>query len=341
MLIVYSPHQRSHAPQTFVVAGQVRAHPDSPERIDGLLRGVAAGAHEVIEPADHGLRYIRLVHTERYLSFLRDAHEQWTHLRNASDMVLPNVHPRMTAGVYPTSIVGRAGIHVYDLSCPITSTTFDTVVWNASSAAEAAMQVASGARKHVYALCRPPGHHSGADYAGGFCYLNNAAIAAEILRERFRHIAVLDIDVHHCNGTQDIFYERGDVYVASLHGNPADFYPFYSGYATETGSGAGAGANYNVPLPRGLGDDDYLGALAGALERIQAVGADALVVSVGFDGYELDPLSCLKLTTDGFRRIASAIAELGLPTVLVQEGGYLCSDLGRNLSAFLGGFESR
>ncbi len=340
MLIVYSPHQRAHEPGTFVVAGRARAHPDVPERAESLLRGVSDGSHDVIEPADHGLRYVRLVHTQRYLDFLRDAHERWQQLRNASESVVPNVHPRRVTGTYPDSIVGRAGFHVYDLSCPIGAPTFSTAVWNANVAAEAALRVASDAHKTAYALCRPPGHHSGAEYAGGFCYLNNAAIAAEILRERFRRVAVLDVDVHHCNGTQDIFYERGDVLVVSLHGDPADFYPFYWGYASETGSGSGAGANFNIPLPRGLGDDGYLAALDGALERIRAADADALIVSVGFDAYEHDPLSSLKITTEGFRRIAIAIAALGLPTVLVQEGGYLCSDLGRNLSAFLRGFAS-
>jgi len=340
MLIVYSPHQRAHDPATFVVAGTARVHPDTPERAESLLRGVSDAVHDIVEPTDHGLRYVRLVHTEQYLSFLRDAHEQWQQLRNASESVVPNVHPRHTTGTYPKSIVGRAGFHVYDLSCPIAAPTFSTVVWNSHSAAEAALQVASDARDVAYALCRPPGHHAGADYAGGFCYLNNAAIAAEILRERFRRVAVLDVDVHHCNGTQDIFYERGDVLVVSLHGDPVDFYPFYWGFESETGSGAGTGANLNIPLPRGLGDEGYLAALAGGLARIRAADTEALVVSLGFDGYEHDPLSCLKITSDGFRRIAAAIAALDLPTVLVQEGGYLCSDLGRNLSSFLQGFSS-
>jgi|SRR5579863_4620659 len=337
MLVVYSPHQRSHRPAQFVVAGQLRAHPDVPERLDSLLTGIADG-HELIEPADHGLRYVGLVHTARYLEFLQVAHEQWHTITNAADTIIPNVHPRRTDRTYPRSIVGRTGFHVYDLSCPINHETWHAVLWNAHSATEAALQVASGKRMAAYALCRPPGHHAGPDYAGGFCYLNNSAIAAAVLREKFSRVAVLDVDVHHGNGTQDIFYDRDDVLVISLHGDPRDFYPFYWGHADETGAGPGKGANCNIPLPRGLADEDYLVQLSRAIERIGTWHAQALVVPLGFDTYEHDPLAWLKITTNGFARIAAAIAALGLPTVLVQEGGYLCRDLGRNLAAFLHGF---
>lgn len=338
MLVVYTPHEKEHAPESYIGAGRPRPHPDVPDRAQRLLRGVAAGRHDVVEPGDHGLRYARLVHTERYLDFLGSAHEQWLALRDPSPAVLPNVHPRAPGVNYPASVVGRAGMHMYDLACPVSANTFAVAVRNSHSAAEAALQVASGGLDCAYALCRPPGHHSGADYAGGFCYLNNAAIAAEILREEYRHVAVLDVDVHHGNGTQDIFYERADVFVASLHGDPADFYPFYWGHASETGAGPGAGATLNIPLPRGLGDDGYLAALDAVLAVIRARECAALVVSVGFDAYEHDPLSCLRITTPGFARIAAAIGALGLPTVLVQEGGYLCSDLDRNVAAFLEGF---
>jgi acetoin utilization deacetylase AcuC-like enzyme len=164
-------------------------------------------------------------------------------------------------------------------------------------------------------------------------------VAASILRQAFRRVAVLDVDVHHGNGTQDIFYERADVLVVSLHGDPAHFYPFYWGYSQELGAGEGTGANLNFPLPRGMGDEAYLGELRTALDRVRAFGAESLVLSLGLDAYERDPLSWLAITTDGFRRIAAAVSALGLPTVLVQEGGYLCADLGRNLAAFLRGFE--
>ncbi len=339
MLVVYSPHQLQHAPQAFVSAGRSRRHPDVPERAESLLRGLGSGRHDVVEPGDHGVRYARLVHTDRYLDFLGCAHAQWQQLRDPSPDVVPNVHPRRENAPYPAAIAGRAGYHLYDLACPISAGTFVSVLWNSHSAAEAAIRVATGNLDCAYALCRPPGHHAGADYAGGFCYLNNAAIAASVLREQYRRVGILDVDVHHCNGTQDIFYDRADVVVASLHGDPAGFYPFYWGYADERGSGAGEGANLNIPLPRDTGDDAYLAALDVALERIRITGCEAVVVSLGFDAYERDPLSCLKITTRGFSQIARSIARLGLPTVLVQEGGYLCEDLGLNLAAFLDGFE--
>jgi acetoin utilization deacetylase AcuC-like enzyme len=341
MLIVYSPHQREHRPDTFLAAGSLRAHPDVPERLDALLSGVEGGHHEIVEPRDHRDRYVGLVHTERYVEFLSGAYAAWRQLPAGSPTVIPNVHPRrITKDNYPSSIVGRAGYHLYDMSCPIGEATWTAALWNSHSAAEAALRVANHASTSAYAMCRPPGHHAGAEYAGGFCYLNNAAIAASILRRSFARVAVLDVDVHHCNGTQDIFYERADVVVVSLHGDPAAFYPFYWGYAAETGAGDGIGSNLNLPLPRGLGDAEYLERLDIALESIRASGASALVVSLGFDAYEHDPLSWLKITTDGFRRIAAAVAGLGLPTVLVQEGGYFCPDLGRNLAAFLRGFET-
>jgi acetoin utilization deacetylase AcuC-like enzyme len=342
MLIVHSQHQLAHRPGSFLSAGSPRAHPDIPERLDALKSGVDTNRHAMIEPRDHGERYVRLVHTERYLEFLREAHAAWRRLAAGSEAVIPNVHPRrLTKDNYPSSIVGRAGYHLYDMSCPIMEATWPAVLWNSHCAAEAALRVVEGSSASAYAMCRPPGHHAGADYAGGFCYLNNAAIAASILRQGFARVAVLDVDVHHGNGTQDIFYERSDVVVVSLHGEPQSFYPFYWGYAGESGAGDGRGANFNLPLPRGAGDEEYLEHLEVALQKIRASGASALVVSLGFDAYERDPLSWLEITTEGFRRMASAVAGLGLPTVLVQEGGYYCPDLGRNLAAFLSGFEAR
>jgi acetoin utilization deacetylase AcuC-like enzyme len=205
-------------------------------------------------------------------------------------------------------------------------------------AATAAQLVLEG-EDAAYALCRPPGHHAYRDLAGGFCFLNNSAIAAAQLRLRHERVAILDVDVHHGNGTQGIFYERGDVLTVSIHADPASFYPFVWGYAHERGAGAGLGANLNIPLPIGTGDDGYLRALNAAQAMIEAFAPGALVVALGLDASEHDPLAGLAVTTDGFRRIGQAIARLGLPTVLVQEGGYLSDILGTNLTATLAGFE--
>jgi acetoin utilization deacetylase AcuC-like enzyme len=191
----------------------------------------------------------------------------------------------------------------------------------------------------TYALCRPPGHHAFRDVAGGFCFLNNSAVAASHLKLEHERVAILDVDVHHGNGTQGIFYEQADVLTVSIHADPVFFYPYVWGYAHERGAGPGLGTNLNIPLPKGTGDDDYIKALADAERTIRAFAPGALVVALGLDASERDPLAGLAVTTAGFRRIGAAIARLGLPTVFVQEGGYLSDILGANLTAVLGGFE--
>ena len=173
--------------------------------------------------------------------------------------------------------------------------------------------------------------------AGGFCFLNNVAVAAHHMAATLGRVAILDIDVHHGKGTQGIFYDRGDVLFVSVHADPSAFYPFYAGYADEHGAGAGEGANLNLPLALGTGDDVYLAAIGRGLDAIRAHGAEALLISLGFDAYQDDPLSGLKVTTEGFRAAGRATGALDAPTVLVQEGGYDCATLGTNLVAFLDG----
>jgi acetoin utilization deacetylase AcuC-like enzyme len=253
--------------------------------------------------------------------------------------VVANVHPTMQPGGYPRAVVGQAGFHMADAACPIGPRTWQAACAAANSAAHAARLVLAGERA-AYALCRPPGHHAHAAQAAGFCYLNNAAIAAAALRERHARVAVVDVDVHHGNGTQEIFWRRGDVLTVSLHADPADYYPFFNGYAQETGEGPGAGCNVNVPLPLGTDDDRYLAALADALARVKDFAPGALVVALGLDAFAGDPLRGMALSTPCFARIGAALARLGLPTVLVQEGGYLAPELGDNLASALGGFLS-
>ena len=190
----------------------------------------------------------------------------------------------------------------------------------------------------AYALCHPPGHHAFADVAGGFCFINNSAVAAQALRRTAARVAILDVDLHHGNGTQGIFYARPDVLTVSLHADPVRFYPFFWGHADERGEGPGLGYNLNLPLPRKSADAAFLDALATAFRRIHAFAPEALVVALGLDAFEGDPFGGLSVTTPGFARIGKAIARLGLPTVIVQEGGYLCDALGDNLTAFLTGF---
>ena len=311
--------------------------PEKPERGEVLLRALTAAEHEILRPDGYGMAPIAAVHDAGYLDFLMHGYRQWRTLPGASAEVIPNVHPGRNMARLPKHPVARAGWYQADTACPIGEGTWDAATAAADCALAATATVMGGAAV-AYALCRPPGHHAYADQAGGFCFLNNVAIAAEMAAASKRRVAILDVDVHHGNGTQGIFWRRADVLFVSLHADPAAFYPFYAGYADETGEGPGAGRTFNIPLPQGTDDDAYLAALGRALERIRGFGPALLLVSLGLDAAEDDPLGVLKITTAGFRRIAAAIAGLELPTVLVQEGGYLSPALGANAAAFLAGF---
>jgi acetoin utilization deacetylase AcuC-like enzyme len=336
---VYSEKHRSHDPQFFLVRGQVRRTTEQPERADRLLAGLAAGRHTLVETAEFGAGPRARVHSPDYLRFLAEAWEAWSALGDSGPEMIANMHPVRYAATYPTHIVGRLGWHTVDTSCPIGPGTYAAACAAADTAVTAAELVMQG-EDASYALCRPPGHHAYRDMASGFCFLNNSAIAAAHLRQRHERIAILDVDVHHGNGTQGIFYERPDVLTVSIHADPTHFNPFVWGYAHERGAGPGLGANLNLPLTLGTGDDGYQVALAEAAKTIHAFAPGALVVALGLDASEHDPLAGLAITTEGFRRIGAAIARLGLPTVFVQEGGYLADVLGPNLTAVLAGFEA-
>lgn len=337
MKVVFSARQRAHHPKRFLVAGVFRDCPEVPERADRLLAAVGRLGLEVVDPPDLGRGPAAAVHTPEYLEFLEHVHARWSQLPGASDVVIPNVHPDRWTGRYPDSPVGQAGLHQSDTACPIAAETWAAALASSHTAAHAAdLVLASGGP--VYALCRPPGHHASADRAGGFCYLNNAAIAAQRLRRACERVAILDIDLHHGNGTQAIFYARSDVLTVSVHADPARFYPFFWGHADERGEGAGLGFNLNLPLALKTGDDGVLRALDHAFRRLAAFAPQALVVALGLDAHEADPFAGLAVTTGCFARIAAAIRGLGLPTLLVQEGGYPSDVLGDNLASFLSGF---
>ena len=338
MKIVYSDKHAQHDPQTFVVRGVKQRSAEQPERATRLLAAASGAGHEITAPRAFGPGPAAAVHTANYLDFLQTAAREWAKLPGASDEVVPNVHPARQPATYPKGLTGRAGWHQVDMGCPIGPHTWDAALAATEVATTAAELVLSGTRE-AYALCRPPGHHAFADMAGGFCFLNNSAVAAQHLRTRHARVAVLDVDVHHGNGTQGIFYERADVLTVSIHADPDYYYPYFWGHAHETGQGAGAGFNLNLPLPLGSADAPWLAAGDAALARVRDFAPTALVVALGLDASESDPLQGLKVTGPGFHAMAAKIAQLGLPTVLVQEGGYLGDDLGRNLVQFLAGFE--
>ena len=334
MITVFDNAQRAHDPQMFLSSGAPRSCPEKPARVDALLAAVFRMGGPILQAPDVSLAAIEAVHPQRYLTFLQTIYDRWSRIEGASPEVIPNIHPANRSDGYPKSAVGQAGFHMTDTSCPIGSQTWGAAYASAQTAIHAADLVLGG-EKAAYALCRPPGHHAFAELAGGFCYLNNSGITAQRLTDAGRRVAILDVDLHHGNGTQGMFYTRGDVLTVSIHAHPERFYPFFWGYAEEVGSGDGLGANLNLPLLRGTGDDGFMLALMQAVEKIQDWGADTVVLALGLDAFEGDPFAGLGVTTRGFRRIGQAVAAMGLPTVIVQEGGYLCPELGDNLEAVL------
>jgi acetoin utilization deacetylase AcuC-like enzyme len=335
------PAQELHSPRFFLMRGRVHPNYEVPARAASLAAGLARLGIAPETPAAAPRAALEAVHTPAYLDFLRDAPAEWAGLQDPGPEIVGNVHPtpEMLAqgATRPPGLVGRIGWHTADTACPIGPRTFDASVAAAACALAAAGEAAAG--RSAYALCRPPGHHAYAERAGGHCYVNNAAIAAQALREAgAARVAVLDIDSHHGNGTQGVFWECGDVLTVSVHGDPVGYYPWFVGHATERGAGAGAGCNLNLPMPRGADDAAWLAAIATGLAAIRQFGAEALVVSLGFDASEHEPLGYMKVTAEGFARAGAAISAAGLPAAIIQEGGYNVELLGTLLERFITGW---
>lgn len=237
----------------------------------------------------------------------------------------------------PDDLLGRAGYYIADAASVLLEDSWRAILASAATVLDATRRVLDGDAA-AYALCRPPGHHAYRDQACGYCFLNNAALAATLAREAGRRVAIIDVDVHHGNGTQGLFYERNDVQVISVHADPRAVYPWYSGYADERGAGPGEGFNLNLVVPEHSGDDVYLDAVRAGIDAARKFGADFLVLALGLDASETDPFACMKVTTEGFRRMGEMLAGLRIPTVIEQEGGYPSPILGQNLTAFLEGF---
>ncbi|TPG52681.1 histone deacetylase family protein [Sphingomonas glacialis] len=330
----FSPAQLGHAPTRELHNGGFTAYAETPSRAQQIA--AAIGGAEA--PGDHGMAAIEAVHTADYLAFLREAPARWAAAGRPGDAmgyVWPIVGRR---ALKLDRIDGQIGRYSFDASTPLTAQTWDAAYWSAQSVLAATHAVLEGDRA-AFALCRPPGHHAGADYYGGYCYLNTAAIAAQAARNAgVRRVAILDIDYHHGNGTQDIFWERGDVFYASLHADPATDYPFYWGHADEIGDGEGRGTTLNLPLPHGTTRDPFRRAQAVALDAIAHFAPDLLVLSFGADTWEGDPISHFALTTADYAVLARDIAACGWPCVVAMEGGYAIDALGANVRSLLTGF---
>ena len=334
MRCFWDERQRAHAPTAEFFNGALHPAAEHPGRVDSIL--AAIGPTEA--PEDSGEAPLLRVHTAEYIAFLKTAFRDWREQGREGD-AFPYTFP--VVGRRPlrlSRIDALLGQYSFDTSTPVGEGSWTASYWGAQTALGALGAVLGGERS-AFAFCRPPGHHAGADYMGGYSYLSNAAIAAEAaLAAGKRRVAILDIDYHHGNGTQDIFWRRGDIFFASIHADPATDYPYYWGHADEAGEAEGEGATLNLPLPRGTKLAAFDAALGQALERIAGFGADLLIVSYGADTYAADPISHFAIETDDYPVLAGRIGRLGLPTLIVMEGGYAVEALGRNVAAFLSGF---
>jgi acetoin utilization deacetylase AcuC-like enzyme len=348
MKVIHSPRHRSHDPRHELADGEAIATYEIPERAETIRRSLEAdGGFAFGAPREHGVEPITAVHDPAMLDFIERAWRDWTASGETAEeifpdtFVLPALREGMGTGRSPRTPRGAIGMWCFDTATPMVAGTY-VAARDAVDVALTAMDLALGGEPFSYGICRPPGHHAARAMFGGYCFFNNAAIVAEQLTRRTgERVAILDVDYHHGNGTQQIFYARGDVLYVSLHGDPDRAYPYFAGFAEETGAGAGAGANLNLPLPLGCLNEEYLANLDRALEAIDGFGGSTLVVSLGIDTYARDPICDLALTTDAYHEIGRRVAALGRPTVVLQEGGYFVPHLGENVRAWLRGLEGR
>ena len=343
MLIFHNPRHHLHAGRHEMFRGRLVPCHETPARLDHVHDELGRRClGELREPGPADPELLRRIHAPHYLDFLANAWSEWIALdpANADVDILPSVWPGhgLRRDVAPANFSARVGMYTFDAGTPLGAGTWDAALAGAACAIDAAHAVARGDKASM-ALTRPPGHHAGADFYGGYCFLNNSALAAQALRDAgAKRVAIVDVDYHHGNGTQSIFYERDDVFTASIHGDPTTEYPFYLGYADETGRGRGESFNLNLPLPAGTGFDRWTQALQLALDAVRGHGADALVVPLGVDTFEGDPISRFRLRSADFLQMGRMLATLGLPTVFVMEGGYAVAEVGINVANVLEGF---
>lgn len=341
MQVVRSDDHLKHFPKGELSGGLFVRPFECPERWQHIMDRLGVrGFSDFAEPAALDMGPVRQIHDEGFLEFLETAWERWL-AEGYEGEVLATCFPARRMQVRkPKHIDGLVGYYALAIETAITSGTWEAACASAAIAQTAQRIVASGARS-AFALCRPPGHHAAKDMYGGYCFLNNAAIAAQMfLNDGAKRVAILDPDFHHGNGTQDIFYDRDDVLFLSLHGAPEHAFPHFLGYEDETGAGKGEGFTVNYAMPPNTGYDEWGSAMDDAIKRIEAYSPDALVVSLGVDTFERDPISFFKLKSDDFTDYGGRIAKLKLPTLFCMEGGYAVEEIGINTVNVLEGFEN-
>ena len=341
MKTFYSEKHKLRDAKTELYGGQLVQPFERPSRAEYIHDRVAeVGLGPIVTPDDFGMGPILKVHNADFVKFLQEAWALWEK-EGFKGEALPTCWPsRRMSNKKPTFIEGQLGFYALASETSYTDGTWEAAYASAQVALSATQEVLSG--EHAFALCRPPGHHAAYDMYGGYCFLNNAAVSAQFMRDNGKkRVAIVDVDFHHGNGTQDIFYAREDVFFASLHGDPMDAFPHFLGHADEIGTGRGLGFNHNYPMPPGTSFETWRAALANALDKVAAFNADAIIISLGVDTFESDPISFFKLKSLDFITYGADIAALNLPTLFVMEGGYDISEIGLNTVNVLTGFEGK
>jgi acetoin utilization deacetylase AcuC-like enzyme len=340
MITVFSEDHRLHFGKYELIDGKFVTPFECPARMDRIMRRIEeAEMGEVMAPQDFGIDPIARVHSQAYIEFLQSAHAHWKRRHGDTD-AMPICWPTRTfRQKLPSDIDGQLSYYSFDAGTPITAGTWHAATTSVNTALTG-VDLIRGGEKSVFSACRPPGHHAGFDTYGGYSYFNNAAIATQALLDQgAERVALLDVDYHHGNGSQTIFYDRPDVLYVSLHGDPRQEFPYFLGYADETGSGPGEGFNCNLPMSWGTQWEAYRNSLMQGLKQIRSFSPDAMVISLGVDTYEKDPISRFKLKRDHFFKLGDIIAkEIHCPSLFIMEGGYAVKDIGINVVNMLTGF---
>jgi len=341
MLTIFSEKHRLRNSKTELFGGLLVSPFENPSRADFIIQRVESEKlGKVLSPKEFGMEPVFAVHDRGFVEFLEVAWKEWAQTKYKGEAI-PTCWParRMSTKI-PDNIEGKIGYYAMAAETSINSGTWESAISSTNVALTGAELLLKDEQKGVFSLCRPPGHHAAQDMYGGYCFLNNAAIAAQwFIDNGVELVAILDIDFHHGNGTQDIFYEREDVLYTSLHGDPRVAFPYFSGYIEETGKGPGLGTTKNYPMPPGTKFKDWCNRLNYNLEMIDQFGPSVLVVSLGVDTFENDPISFFKLKSDDFLIIGELVSDLGIPTIFIMEGGYEIKDLGINVVNVLQGFD--
>ena len=343
MKLIYSDDHKNHAgakEMRYDKMIPMSESPERPERMNFIMYGLSkAGFNDIVEPTSHSLDVAYKIHDPKFVSFLERAYPLWEKEFGPGGFATAYTFGMRGMAQTPNETIhSMLSCYTFDVCVPIVSGTWKAIR-SAIDIALTGVDLMQNDETSVFSLCRPPGHHASSDLAGGYCYMNNAAIAAQAhLDFGANRVALLDIDYHHGNGSQSIFYDRKDVLYTSLHARPEDEYPFLTGYSNEVGTGLGKGYNLNLPMPIGTAFDTYKSALETALERIKSYRPDVLVLSLGVDTFAGDPVGGFKLVSPDYSVIGKMIAQAQLPTHIIMEGGYAMDALGTNVANVLAGF---